>query len=141
MRHALAPLALALPLLLAGPPAPAQEAAPVSLELNKLEDQSGNCRVYLVFNNKSAEGYEGLKLDLVLFGQDGVVSRRLALEAGPLRAAKTTVKLFEVAGLPCPAIGQVLLNDVTDCKSAGKEIADCLPRLAVNSRTSVPLVK
>ena len=46
------------------------------------------CRVYLVVGNDGAKALESLKLDLVLFNSDGVIDRRLALEAGPLRTGQ-----------------------------------------------------
>ena len=59
------------------------EPAPIRLELNRLEPVDTGCRVYLVVGNDGAQALESLKLDLVLFGSDGVIDRRLALEAGP----------------------------------------------------------
>lgn len=117
------------------------EAPGVRLELNKLEDQPGGCRVYLVFDNATTTSFDGYKLDLVLFGRDGVIARRLAVEASPLKAQKTSVKLFDVAGLPCGDIGTVLINDVLACRSAGEERADCIATLALASRTAAALKK
>jgi hypothetical protein len=50
---------------------------------------------------------------------------------GPLRAAKTTVKSFDVDSA-CPPIGAVLVNDVTAC--APEPASACLDRLALSSR-------
>jgi hypothetical protein len=131
---------LLLACLAAGPAlaqAPAA-APPLRLELNRLEEVDGGCRVYLVAANEAPVPLDSLKLDLVLFGKDGVVERRLAVEAGPLRAAKTTVKLFDLADYPCGRLGSVLLNDLMACSSAGRELPDCFERLALATRTPVP---
>jgi len=117
------------------------ETPQVRLELNKVEDTKDGCRVYLVFENGTPVNYEGYKLDFVMFGRDGVIARRLALEASPLKANKTTVKLFDVAGLVCADLGAILINDVLACQSGGQERADCISSLATASRTAVSLKK
>jgi hypothetical protein len=118
-------------------PALAQEATPLRLELNRLEPRdNGACRVWLVANN-AAEALDPLRLDLVLFGKDAVILRRLAVDVGPLPAARTAVRIFDVAGLRCDEIGQVLLNDVLAC--GGAEPADrarCVDRIAPGSRAA-----
>jgi hypothetical protein len=136
-------LALAAAFLLAAAPALAQSAPTpkVGVELNKLEDQEKGCRAYFVFDNASATNFESFKLDLVMFSSEGVIARRLAVEAAPLRAEKKTVKLFDIAGMSCASIGQVLLNDVLTCRDQTGEQQDCITRVAVGSRVSAALVK
>lgn len=120
----------------------AQAADPLGIELNRLEDRDGgSCRVYLVIANKSQSTFEALKLDLVLFGTDGVIARRLAVDAAPVRPDKTAVKLFDVSGLACSGIGSVLLNDVLECRGPGVEPADCIGRIAPSSRAPIALTK
>jgi hypothetical protein len=113
----------------------------VRIELNKLEDKDGSCRVHLVLENASATSFEGYKLDLVLFGPDGIIARRLAVDVAPLRAHKKSVKLFDVDGLSCGAVGAVLLNDVLGCRSGTGERSDCVDTLAVSSRATVSFTK
>lgn len=109
---------------------PATAASGVSVELNRLEPREQACRVSLVVGNPGEKAYDSLKLDLVFFDKDGVISRRIAVEAGPVRAAKTSVKLFDAADTACDAVSRVLLNDVTAC---GGE-ADCLGLVTTTSR-------
>ena len=47
---------------------------------------------------------ETVKLELVLFGRDGVIRRRLLTQTGPVRDQKRSVRTFEVEG-ECTAIG------------------------------------
>ena len=129
---------------LAAATAQAAADAPVTaVELNRLEAQEGSCRVYLLFDNRAPAPYEALRLDLIFFGKDGVIARRLAVDAAPLRADKRTVKLFDVAGLDCGDVGQILVNDVLACRDgSGGERADCIEDLALSSRVAdVPLTK
>ncbi len=109
---------------------PAAAASGVSVELNRLEARDTTCRVSLVVANPGDKALDSLKLDLVFFDKDGVISRRLAVEAGPVRAAKTSVKLFEASDTPCDGVSRVLLNDVTAC--GGEQ--DCLALVTTTSR-------
>lgn len=119
----------------------AEPGPPLRVELNRLEPVAGGCRVYLVVANGRGAALRSLKLDLVLFGQDGVIDRRLAVEAGPLHGQKTSVKLFDVAGYACPDLGSVLVNDVLACEGEAGPEAGCLGRLELASRAPVALTR
>jgi len=131
-------------LLLVLPAAPALGADPapngVSLELNTLEPRGQNCAVNMVFGT-AGDAYQSFKLDLVFFGTDGAIRKRLAVDAAPLRARKTSVKAFEVQGLACDAIGSVLVNDVLDCRTEAGPAADCIDRVETRSRLPVALMR
>ena len=84
---------LALTLLAATPVLADPAAAPaagggVTLELNKLEPYEKGCRTYMVVNNTSDTVYQSFKLDFVLFQPDGVISKRIALDLAPIKAAE-----------------------------------------------------
>jgi hypothetical protein len=66
------------------------------------------------------------RLDLVGFGTDGGILRRLITEMGPVRAAKTVVRAF-IVDIDCHQLGAVLVNDVTAC--APGEPGTCLDGL------------
>lgn len=136
----------ALLLAVSAAPALAETAAPaaavngVSLELNTLEPRGQNCAVNMVFGTGD-DAYQSFKLDLVFFGTDGAIRKRLAVDAAPLRARKTSVKAFEVSGLACDAIGSVLVNDVLDCRTEAGAVADCIDRVETKSRLPVALMR
>jgi hypothetical protein len=136
----------ALLLALSAAPALAETAAPadatggVSLELNTLEPRGQNCAVNMVFGTGD-DAYQSFKLDLVFFGTDGAIRKRLAVDAAPLRARKTSVKAFEISGLACDAIGSVLVNDVLDCRTGAGAVADCIDRVETKSRLPVALMR
>jgi hypothetical protein len=121
----------------------------IPIELNKLEPLATTppgCRIYFVVSNPDPMPIPVLRLDLVLFGTDGVIARRVALDLGPLPAKKEAVRLFDLSGLSCKSIGQILVNDVLACQFTGKPAAEqqrqaCLDRLAVSSRATVSLTK
>ncbi|MBC9179406.1 Tat pathway signal protein [Pseudoroseomonas ludipueritiae] len=138
MRHFLSALAAAGLAVAAGTalPAAAQDAQRISIELNRLEPQGGNCRVWMVARNPTSEAIDPLRLDLLMFGKDGVIARRLALDIGPLPETKTQARIFDLAGQACDSIGSVLLNDVLACGPTPEGRAACLPRIALSSRVS-----
>lgn len=114
--------------------APAAGAAPpdaIRVELNATANVQSRCRLSFVIENKGAAAVESLKLDLVVFGRDGVIDRRLITDMGPLRAAKTIVKSFDIDG-ECGKLGSILVNGVTAC--APGEAGACLDRLDLSSR-------
>ncbi|MCY3702763.1 MAG: hypothetical protein OXG16_08790 [Rhodospirillales bacterium] len=133
-------LVAVLSLLLARSVAGAPDAS-VLAELNKLEPNNGNCRAYLVLENKGSVAFEGLKLDIVIFGADGVVKKRLAVQVAPLPSGKTSLKVFDVPELSCDHVGRLLLNDVLECSDHTGMRNDCLPLLSTTARTEVPFIK
>lgn len=114
MSHAIRAIAC----LLALTPVPpghvlAQSPSGLGIELNRLEPRDGGaCRVWLVLRNDGAEALNPVRLDLVLFGRDGVVARRLAVDVGPLPAGRTQARIFDISAQGCDTIGHLLLNDL-----------------------------
>ena len=139
---------IAPPALLAPPVALAQDTPQLTLELNKLEPAQAaggagaGCRAYLVATDpEGGPKVDALRLDLVLFGTDGVIARRIALDVGPVQPGRTQVRPFELRDLPCDGIGQVLVNDALICKIDGADQTGCLDRIKTTSRVSAKLVK
>ncbi len=113
----------------------------ITIELNKLEPQDGQCRAYFVINNKSGTDYDALKLDLVLFKPDGVIGKRFAVDLAPLKASKRAVKLFDIEGTSCDEVGSFLVNDAMECKTASGPVEDCLKAISLSTLTKVDLTK
>jgi hypothetical protein len=112
-----------------------QAPGPLRIELNRLEPREGGaCRVWLVLNNAGAEPLDPLRLDLVLFGRDGVVARRVAVDVGPLPAGRTHARIFDLAGQGCDGVGSVLMNDVLACGADPAGRGACAERAALASR-------
>jgi hypothetical protein len=103
----------------------------VRIELNSIENADDRCRLNFVIENKSHVAIESMKLDLVAFGGDGGILRRLITEMGPVRAAKTMVRAF-VLNDDCHQLGAILVNDVTACTPG--EPGACLDGLDLSSR-------
>jgi hypothetical protein len=113
----------------------------IGVELNRLEDQGGNCRAYLVVTNPGSAEFSSFSLDLILFDHGGTIMRRLAVDLAPVRATKTTVKIFDISETACGAIGSILVNDVIHCRDASGDVAGCIDRVSTSSKLTVSLLK
>lgn len=125
------------------PTAPAQddEKDTLRVELNKLEPTEGDCRAYLLFENRTAVDFRSMKLDLVMFNAEGIINKRLAVEGGPLPPGKTSVKLFDIQGVGCDAVERVLLNGILACSDPEGERSGCLDMVETASRSSAGFFK
>jgi hypothetical protein len=103
----------------------------LTINLNSVEPSNNHCRMNFVVQNTGNAGLESLKLDLVVFGNDGGILRRLITEMGPIRPKKTTVRAFLI-DTECKAISSILVNDLTAC-TPGNPSA-CLDALGLSSR-------
>lgn len=103
----------------------------LTIELNTVEPSDNRCRMNFVVENKGDAGLESLKLDLVIFGTAGGITRRLITEMGPVRPMKTNVRAFLV-DTDCKSIGAILVNDVTACTPGNPNA--CLDALGLSSR-------
>jgi hypothetical protein len=136
--RALFAVALLWALAPSNPPLAASEG--IGIELNRLEDQGSSFRAYLVTANPGGVAFSGFKLDLVIFDRSGTIVRRLAVDP-PLRSGKTNVKVFEIVDTGCGAIGNVLVNDVLDCRDANGNVPDCVQLVSTSSKLAVSLSK
>ena len=101
------------------------------VELNTVESVENRCRLNFVIENKSDVAVDSMKLDLVVFGSNGGILRRLLTEMGPVRPLKTIVRAF-VIDAECDRIGSILVNEVTACAPGNPN--GCLDELALSSR-------
>ncbi len=114
----------------------------LTVEMNKFEPaDGGGCRAYFLFQNQTGTSFEAFQMSLAIFNKDGVIDRLLAIDAAPLPVARTTLKLFDIPGIACPDISQVLLHDIPACKPQNGENQDCFPLIELKSRTSAALVE
>jgi hypothetical protein len=117
-------------------PAAKSDVPPLKIELNRLEPAGEACRTYMLVDNSSGPALKSLKVDLFAFDTEGVAQKRLAVELGPVQEKKTVVRLFDFAGLACPKIGRLLLNDVLACEGGDATRETCLERIEPATKTS-----
>lgn len=118
------------------------QSAKLTVELNKFEaSEAGGCRAFFLFRNQSDITLEGFEMSLAILDKQGVIDRLLSIDAAPISAARTTLKLFDISEIPCENISEILLHELASCRPQNGEEMDCFPMLTLTSRTSATLVK
>jgi hypothetical protein len=111
----------------------AQQAAPaLGIELNRVLQVEGACRLTFLAENGLGTDLAQVVFETVLFTTDGAVERLTLLDLGALPAGRPRVREFDMAGLSCDGLGRVLINGVDTC--AGVEAGACAAALGVRSR-------
>ncbi|MCV2864507.1 hypothetical protein [Defluviimonas sp. WL0075] len=114
----------------------------LTVELNKFEPaEGGGCRAFFLFRNDTGLALEGFEMSLAILNAGGVIDRLLTIDAAPLPAHRTTLKLFEIPGLGCESISEILMHDIPACKPQNADPVDCYSFLALSSKTSARLVE
>lgn len=122
-------------------PATAQTGG-LTVEMNKFEqNEGGGCRAFFLFRNRTPTNFEAFEMSLAILDQNGVIDRLLSINAAPLLANRTTLKLFEIPEIACDRISEVLLHEISACKPQNEAEMDCFPILNLDSKTSAALVK
>lgn len=114
----------------------------LTIELNKFEEnEEGGCRAFFLFRNQTDLTLEGFEMSLAILNTDGIIDRLLSIDAAPLSAARTTLKLFEIPDIACGNISEILLHELASCKPQNADQIDCFPLLELVSRAPARLVK
>ncbi|OZB18163.1 MAG: hypothetical protein B7X55_05305 [Rhodobacterales bacterium 34-62-10] len=116
MRPSVFPLLIAA--VLTGAPLHA-EAPLLTLELNAVAEQDSGCRITFVATNALAADISALVVEAVIFTPDGLVDRLALLDFQSLPQSRPRVRQFDLPGLTCDRIGQVLINAVGTCAGTG----------------------
>jgi len=108
----------------------------LTIELNKFEEtEESGCRAFFLFRNGTELTLAEFEMSLAILNRDGVIDRLLTIDAAPLPAARTTLKLFEIPETRCDAISEILLHDLPSCQPQNEPEMDCFPLLDLVSRT------
>jgi len=109
----------------------AAPADPIRVDLNALESTDSGCRLSFLIENKNARALEALRTNLAVFNRGGAIQRRMLVDLGPVRQAKTIIKSF-VTEQTCDDVGSVLINDVSLCTPLDRDA--CIDPLDLTSR-------
>lgn len=120
----------------------AAEDGKLTIELNKVEENdAGGCRAFFLFRNQTDLTLEAFEISFAVLNTNGIIDRLLSIDAAPLPAARTTLKLFEIPEVACGDISEILLHELTVCKPQNADPLDCFPLLELVSRAPAQLVK
>ena len=113
----------------------------IVVELNKFETaENGACQAFFLFRNQTGQTWEGFELSLAVLDDSGVIDRLLTIDAAPLNATRTALKLFEIPDIECGAISEILVHDIGSCRPQNAEEQDCFGIIELISRTGARLV-
>ena len=123
-------------------PALGQESAPAPqpqlvLELNALQPAETGCRVTFLATNNLPGQLDRAAVEMAFFLTDGGIDRIVTLDFQALSPGKTKVLQFELAGLGCPQLGRLLINDITACEGTDIAPTACLEGLITSSRPDI----
>ena len=113
----------------------------LTVELNKLAPSETSCEAFFLFRNPTSAHLEGFELSLAVLDQSGVIDSLLTIDAAPIPAERTSLKLFEIPVASCDAISEIILHDIPVCDVANQGAQNCYDLVTLTSRAPVPLVK
>lgn len=118
------------------PDAPAH----LHLELNALRDVDGACRLSFLARNETGAEITKAVFETVIFDSSGGVASLSLFDFRDLPANRPRVRQFDVQGMTCDAVGQVLINGASSCVVDGTENEICDKSLSLGSRLDVELL-
>lgn len=101
----------------------------ISLQLNALQQNGGNCRVSFVIYNGLENALERAAYEVALFDRSGAVDQLVTLDFKHLPKGKTKVLQFELPELDCANVQRVLINDSPACQGTNIAPEACLSQL------------
>ncbi|MFT4159712.1 hypothetical protein [Shinella sp.] len=121
--------------------AAAQEAAPKGLdvELNALAASQKGCLFTFVAANGFQQNVSKVSFEFVIFNDKGTVERLALLDFRDLPAGKSKVRQFDVPGIKCEAVKNLLINDAPVCEGEGLDKARCMDGIVTRSKASAGL--
>lgn len=110
----------------------------LALALNTVDTtEAGDCRLTFVIRNALGADIEALVAEAVLFDDEGRVANLTLFDFGTLPAGRPRVRQFDMAGLACDELSEVLVNGIGTCEGEGLSPAACLEALRLSSDTDV----
>ena len=111
------------------------------VELNKFEvGENQACQAFFLFRNNTEQTFEGFEMSLAILDQNGIIDRLLTIDAAPLNATRTALKLFEIPEIACDNVSEILVHDIGSCRPQNGEQMDCFPLIRLISKTDAKLV-
>jgi hypothetical protein len=122
--------------------AAAQEAAAakgLDIELNALAASQKGCLFTFVAGNGFAQDVSKVSFEFVIFNDKGTVERLALLDFRELPAGKSKVRQFDVPGVKCETVKNLLINDAPVCEGEGLEKGRCMDGIVTRSKASAGL--
>ena len=122
--------------------AAAQEAAAakgLDVELNALATSQKGCLFTFVAGNGLAQDLSKVSFEFVIFNDKGTVERLALLDFRDLPSGKAKVRQFDVPGIKCEAVKNLLINDAPVCDGEGLANGACMDGIVTRSKAAAGL--
>lgn len=119
--------------------APAQSSGTIELQLNNAVNHDGVCRLSFMIRNSLPVAIKDAALEIVLLDKKGLAQDFMMLRTSQLSKGKRRIRQFDLPGVDCAELGEVLINDVAECQGEGLTNASCLAALTTSSKTTIKL--
>ena len=122
--------------------AAAEEAAKakgLTVELNALAASQKGCLFTFVAESGLAQNVAKVSFEVVIFNDKGTVERLALLDFRDLPAGKSKVRQFDVPGIKCEAVKNLLINDAPVCQGEGVEKGRCMDGIVTRSKAAAGL--
>lgn len=122
--------------------AAAEEAAAakgLGVELNALASSQKGCLFTFVAQNGFAQDISKVSFEFVIFNDKGTVERLALLDFRELPAGKSKVRQFDVPGIKCETVKNLLINDAPVCEGEGLEKGRCMDGIVTGSKAPAGL--
>lgn len=119
--------------------ASAEAAGGLEIELNALESSQKGCKFTFVAGNGSAADVSKVSFEFVIFNDKGTVERLALLDFRDLPAGKSKVRQFDVPGIACEKVKNLLINDAPVCEGAGIDKGRCMDGIVTRSKAAAGL--
>ena len=111
----------------------------LDVELNALAGSQKGCLFTFVAANGRARDVSKVSFEFVIFNDKGTVERLALLDFRDLPAGKSKVRQFDVPGIKCESVKNLLINDAPVCEGEGVDKASCMSGIVTRSKASAGL--
>lgn len=110
------------------------------VELNTAQTVDGACRLSFLIVNEHPSDIASVVYETVLFNADGSVNQLTLFDFGALPSNRPRVRQFEVPGVVCTDLGQLLINGASSCEAGELGNGLCASSLQISSQTEIEVL-
>ncbi|WP_170789473.1 hypothetical protein [Ruegeria lacuscaerulensis] len=112
----------------------------LQIELNTMQDTGEACRLTFVVQNDTGTAIETASFQTVIFDAEGTVERLTLFSFRDMPKDRVRVRQFDLTGITCAGVGQVLFNGTSSCLVDGADSPICDAALTLSSRTDTEVL-
>ena len=111
----------------------------LTIELNALAASQKGCLFTFVAANGFTQNIAKASFEFVIFNDKGTVERLALLDFRDLPSGKAKVRQFDVPGIKCETVKNLLINDAPACEGEGLAKGACMDGIVTRSKAAAGL--